>query len=68
MKKDVIQNMPPRSGKMLDLAIIMVSFFKDEMIEEGIIPTDIKWSKLTEKQQNNVKKFISKKLEENRKK
>lgn len=67
MKKDIIQNMPPKSGKMLDLAVIMVSFFKDEMVEEGIIPKDVKWSKLTNEQQDNVKELISKKLNENRK-
>lgn len=68
MKKDMIQNMPPKDGKMLDLAVIMVSFFKDEMIEESIIPKDVKWSKLTKKQQNGVKKFINKKIKENSKK
>ena len=48
---------------MNDLRVIFVLLHKDEMIEKGIIPKDVKWDLLTKEQEENVKKFIEEKLE-----
>lgn len=53
---------------MNDLRVIFVLFYKDEMVEKGIIPKDVKWDLLTKEQEENVKKFIEEKIEEHKKK
>lgn len=53
---------------MNDLRVILVLYFKDEMVEKGIIPKDVKWDLLTKEQEENVKKFIEEKIEEHKKK
>ena len=50
-------------AEMNDLRIIMVLLYKDEMIEKGLIPKDVKWDQLTKEQEDNVKKFIEEKIE-----
>lgn len=50
--------------KMSDLEVMVILFLKDEMIEKGIIPENVKWDELTEEQGNNVKKYVKNKLEE----
>lgn len=50
-------------SEMNDLRIIMVLLYKDEMIEKGLIPKDVKWDQLTKEQEDNVKKFIEEKIE-----
>lgn len=49
---------------MDDLRVIFVLYYKDEMIERGIIPKDVKWDLLTKEQEENVKNFIEEKIEE----
>ena len=49
---------------MDDLRVIFVLYYKDEMIEKGIIPKDVKWDLLTKEQEENVKNFIKEKIEE----
>lgn len=51
-------------NNMAQLEVIMVLTFKDEMIEKGIIPKDVKWDELTEEQKENVKAFLSERIEE----
>lgn len=53
---------------MNDLRVIFVLLHKDEMIEKGIIPKDVKWDLLTKEQEENVKKFIEEKIEEHKRK
>lgn len=53
---------------MDDLRVIFILNYKDEMIEKGIIPKDVKWDLLTKEQEENVKKFIEEKIEEQKKK
>lgn len=48
---------------MDDLRVMFVLFYKDEMIDKGIIPKDIKWDMLTKEQKDKIKEFIEKKLE-----
>lgn len=48
----------------VDLRVIFVLTYKDEMIEKGIIPKDVKWDLLTEEEIENVKKFLEEKIEE----
>ena len=50
--------------KMSDLEVMVVLFLKDEMIEKGIIPENVKWDELTSEQEENVKKYVKDKLEE----
>lgn len=50
--------------KMSDLEVVVILFLKDEMIEKGIIPEDVKWDELTSEQEENVKKYVKDKLEE----
>ena len=52
---------------MTDLRVIFVLHFKDEMIEQGIIPKDVDWTQLTEEQKEDVKKFLEDKIEEAKK-
>ena len=49
---------------MTDLEVMVVLFYKNEMIELGIIPEDVKWDKLNETQREEVKKFLQKKIDE----
>ena len=49
---------------MTDLEVMVVLFLKNEMIELGIIPENVKWDKLTKKEQKNVKKYVEKKINE----
>lgn len=49
---------------MADLRVIFVLYFKNEMIEKGIIPENVDWTKLTDEQRENVKKFLEEKIEE----
>lgn len=49
---------------MNDLGVILILFFKDEMIEKGIIPKNVKWDCLSEEEKNNVIKFIRGKIDE----
>lgn len=49
---------------MTDLEVMVVLFLKNEMIDLGIIPKDVKWDNLTEQEQKNVKKFIEEKINE----
>jgi hypothetical protein len=53
---------------MTDLVVMLVLFYKDEMIELGIIPENVKWDNLDENQQKNVKEFLLKKIEERKNK
>ena len=50
--------------KMSDLEVMVILFLKNEMIEKGIIPEDVKWDELTSEQEENVKKYVKDKLEE----
>lgn len=50
--------------KMSDLEVMVILFLKDEMIEKGIIPENVKWDELTSEQEENVKKYVKDKLEE----
>lgn len=49
---------------MTDLEVMVVLFLKNEMIELGIIPENVKWDKLTKKEQENVKEYVKKKINE----
>lgn len=49
---------------MSDLSVIMVLTLKDEMIRKGIIPEDVKWDELTEKQKKDVQNFLAEKIGE----
>lgn len=49
---------------MTDLEVMVVLFLKNEMIDLGIIPENVKWDKLTKEEQKNVKEFVKKKIEE----
>lgn len=47
-----------------DLGAIIVLLFKEEMIQKGIIPQNVKWEELTEKQRQDVIDFITLKINE----
>lgn len=49
--------------KFTDLSVLMILHHKDEMIELGIIPEDIKWSEITPEQEEKVKRFLKEKIE-----
>lgn len=49
---------------MTDLEVMVVLFLKNEMIDLGIIPENVKWDKLTKEEQKNVKEFVKNKIEE----
>lgn len=53
---------------MDDLRVMFVLFYKDEMIEKGIIPKNVKWDLLTKEQKENVKKFIKIKIQKQKEK
>ena len=48
---------------MTDLGVMLILFYKDEMVKLGIIPEDVKWDCLTEEQKKNVIAFITDKIE-----
>lgn len=48
---------------MVDLGVILILSYKDEMIKLGIIPENVKWDCLTEEQKKNVIAFITDKIE-----
>lgn len=49
---------------MTDLEVMVVLFLKNEMIDLGIIPENVKWDKLNEEEQKKVKEFVKNKIEE----
>jgi predicted GTPase len=55
-------------AKINDLEVIFVLNYKDEMIEKGIIPKDVKWDMLSKEQEENVKDFLKEKIEEKKRK
>lgn len=49
---------------MTDLEVMVVLFLKNEMIDLGIIPKNVKWDKLNKEEQKKVKEFVKNKIEE----
>ena len=48
---------------MTELEVIFVLNYKDDMIKLGIIPENVKWDELTDKQIKDVKAFLKDKIE-----